>query len=134
MTMYPFNEYRVQVNPERCPAPWCGSDIRRPFGLWLTAVVFEEDMRMSFTEAAAVPSWDLRGVHLVTCDREACRVWARLRADDIRSSQHIEYGRHFVSARPQPEPPEDMLRERLRRNLDDAIDRIQARLRLRPIA
>jgi hypothetical protein len=132
MTPYPFNKHRVQVNPDRCPAPFCGCDMRR-HRPWLTAVVFEEDMRMSFTEAAAVPSWDLRGVHLVTCDREACRVWARLRADDLRSSQHIEYGRHFVRARPQPEPPEDMQRERLRRNLDESIDRIQARLRLRPV-
>lgn len=46
MTTYPFNENRQQVNPSRCPAPWCGCDLTRNRGWW-TPITFGDDLRVS---------------------------------------------------------------------------------------
>jgi hypothetical protein len=134
MTMYPFNERREQVNRNRCPAPWCGCDMWRSRP-WSTPVVFEADLRMSFAEAASMPDHDMKGVYMMTCERQACRQWARLRAADLRGGPDVDpvYVAYLWSTQPHPQPPEDMRRERMDRQLRDAIDRIQDRLRLRPV-
>lgn len=130
MTMYPFNESRVQVG-RNCPAPWCGDKCELP---WFTPVMFAGDFYMSF--AAANPDPNAAPMYRIrTCRRSACIEWARLRAADLRGGPNEDplYVAYLWSTRPCPQPPEDMQRERFERNLRESIDRIQDRLRLRPV-
>lgn len=141
MSLYPFNEHREQINQDRCPAPFCGCDLSRRRA-WITPVTFAEDTRASFTDMAtfdvskAHGIRDFRGYQLRTCDREPCRLWARLRSEDLRGGPNADpvYVAYLWSRNPGPVPPEDMQRERLRRHLDESIDRVQDSLRRRPIA
>lgn len=131
---YPFNEHRVQVGADRCPAPWCGVSLLRELP-WFTAVMFAGDYYVSFAAAKLDPH-ATACYRLKTCRRSACIEWARLRAEDLRGGPRVDplYVAHLWSTRPHPQPPEDMQRDRLERTLRDAIDRIQDRLRTRPVA
>lgn len=135
MTMYPFNEHRVQVDANHCPAPWCGRDLWR-CRVWLTAVMFESDFRVLFSEVAARDPSDFKGYQIVTCNDAACRQWARLRADDLRGGPAVDpvYVAYLWMEHPHPVPPEEMQRERFERYLRESIDRIQDSLRRRPRA
>ena len=132
MTLYPFNEHRVQANADHCPAPWCGISLVRELPRFV-AVTFERDMWQAFDPSPPdLPSCMYR---LKTCRRGACIEWARLRAEDLRGGPGVDpvYVAYLWARNPGPMPPEEMRRERFERNLRESIDRIQDRLRLRPI-
>jgi hypothetical protein len=82
MSTYPFNERRDQVDINHCPAPFCGRRINRP---WWTPITFAEDAHRSFAdfEAEARPLDSYKYHALITCRRDECITWARLRAADI---------------------------------------------------
>jgi len=92
MNTYPFDKDRRQVNPGRCPAPFCGASTLPD--AWFTPVLFESDRRYSFAD----PDPDLRCVayKMCTCASEPCREWAWLRASDIGCSQRADLERVAV--------------------------------------
>jgi hypothetical protein len=81
VSKYPFNDHRDQVDPDHCPAPFCGRPVDRG---WWTPVTFAEDAMRSFADSAARPLDDFKAYKMLTCTRDDCRTWARMRAADLR--------------------------------------------------
>jgi hypothetical protein len=83
---YPFTDAWVQLNPERCPAPWCGCDLTRArHRIWATPVAppLVGDLATMFDHDPWEPRL-CKGYQLFTCSAPRCIVWARLRAEDLR--------------------------------------------------
>lgn len=86
---YPFTADWVQLNPGRCPAPWCGCDLTAMSArhrVWNTLVTppLPYMLSESMFDGDAHELRDFDAHCLFTCSAPECKEWAALRAEDLR--------------------------------------------------